>query len=687
MKPTRIAALCLCLPSLLASAQEKTLNEVTVSATSDDVSARREAATQKVIITTQEIENMGALTVSDVMGKLPGVDAGTPGADGSMAMRARGMMRDSVQMYIDGEKVAGNARMAQAMVGRLPSTELERVEIVRGASAEFGGNAPVTVNLVFKKSRSKESLALKAAVGYRNSEPNAQFSITRGGGDKAFSWMLPLTMNFHGMPSGQDLLRSDSTGTRQQDMSRGETRIKEFVFSPRFTWKSGQDSLTLAPSLFRAFGKRSSDMTRTDLAAPAASFSRADSERNRTEFNRFRGDGEIVRDGVKYSARLAFSDGERRADTQRAMSTGVMSNEQNRRKERDLGGAFRLDWAMGKHTLAASLEESGHRRNESLTGSTTNESHSAWDRQWTAWVQDEWALTPGVTLTSGLRGEFIRYESDGTGQRYNQLLPSMAVKWEPAERWIVRSSLGAGIKPPRLDELSNQPVFSLNVNTPTEPDRRGNPNLRAEKSVNFEAVLERYLPSDIGVVGTNLYVRRTRDFIERRVQQEGARWVDRPYNEGNARHWGIELDGKLRTDTLGWRGATFRAHLTLPRSRVHDERLGLDRQARETPRYQLSAGYDQTMGEFSFGTSVQHFGQVRTEVPGQQSAETKSRTVLDAYVLRRLTGNLNLRLSLQNLLKTDTRKLNDMSGGGNTYHLESTDKATRAVLLSLEGKW
>ncbi|MRR51026.1 MAG: hypothetical protein EG825_08945 [Rhodocyclaceae bacterium] len=470
-------------------------------------------------------------------------------------------------------------------------------------------------------------------------------------------------------------------------MSRGETRIKEFVFSPRFTWKSGQDSLTLAPSLFRAFGKRSSDMTRTDLAAPAASFSRADSERNRTEFNRFRGDGEIVRDGVKYSARLAFSDGERRADTQRAMSTGVMSNEQNRRKERDLGGAFRLDWALGTHTLAASLEESGHRRNESLTGSTTNESHSAWDRQWTAWVQDEWALTPGVTLTSGLRGEFIRYESDGTGQRYNQLLPSMAVKWEPAERWIVRSSIGAGIKPPRLDELSNQPVFSLNVNTPTEPDRRGNSNLRAERSVNFEAVLERYLPSDIGVVGTNLYVRRTRDFIERRVQQEGARWVDRPYNEGNARHWGIELDGKLRTDTLGWRGATFRAHLTLPRSRVHDERLGLDRQARETPRYQLSAGYDQTMGEFSFGTSVQHFGQVRTEVPGQQSAETKSRTMLDTYVLRRLTGNLNLRLSLQNLLKTDTRKLNDMSGGGNTYHLESTDKATRAVLLSLEGKW
>ena len=164
-------------------AEDKVLAEVQVTAGADDVSERRQAATQKVVIESREIANMGALTISDVMGKLPGVDAGAPGADGSMAMRARGMTRDSVQIFIDGERVAGNARMAQAMVGRLPSTELERVEIVRGASAEFGGSAPVSVNLVFKKARSKASTALKIALGVRNDEPNAQFSLSQGGGD------------------------------------------------------------------------------------------------------------------------------------------------------------------------------------------------------------------------------------------------------------------------------------------------------------------------------------------------------------------------------------------------------------------------------------------------------------------------------------------------------------------------
>jgi iron complex outermembrane receptor protein len=683
------------LPLLIAlgqvfAADETTLKEITVTSGMDDLAERREAATQKVIINTKDIENMGALTVSDVMGKLPGVEAGSPGADGSMALRARGMMRDSVQMYIDGEKVGGNARMAQATVGRLPSTELERVEIVRGASAEFGGHAPVSVNLVFKKARAKDSLALKAAAGLRNDEPSAQFSLSRGGGDKAFSWMIPLTLNFHRMPSARESIRRDSAGLWQGDREDGTNRMKEFVFSPRLTWKTGNDSLTLSPSLFRAFGKRASELERSDYAIPANSLTRTDDERNRTAFNRLRADGEMLRSGVKYSGRLALSDGERRADVQRRLNSGALSTEQNRRDELDVSSAVRADWSMGNHALAASIEQNGHHRDESLEGSGATaaaESHKAWDRHWTIWIQDEWGIAKGLTLTGGLRGEFVTYASDGARKSADAMLPSIALRWEPAEHWVARSSIGGGMKAPRLDEITNQPVFSVNANSPIEADRRGNPNLRVERSVNFEAVLERYLPNEMGVFGANAYLRRTRDFIERRTQLEGARWVDRPYNEGTAHHWGMEFDGKLRADPFGWRGATFRAHLTLPHSRVNDERLGITRIARETPRYQLSGGYDQTLSGYSFGASFKHFGRVRSDVPGELWAQTKQRTVIDAYALRRIDANLNLRLSVQNLLKTDTRKLTDYTAGANAWSLENSDQGTRSILLSLEGKW
>lgn len=676
------------------AADEKTLKEVTVTSAADDIDERRQAATQKVIVTRQDIENMGALTISDVMGKLPGVDAGTTGADGSMALRSRGMVRDSVQILVDGERVHANARVAQGIVGRLPSTELSRVEIIRGSSAEVGGSAPVTVNLVLNKPLSRKSTAFKVAVGFRDGKPLMQTNYTKGGGDKAFSWILPVTLNHHDMPSRRRASRMDSLGGWQKDHEEGGRRTEEFVITPRLTWKSGRDSLTLSPVFFRSFGRGDNDLERDDLAVPASSSRRDDDERSRNAFNRLRAEAEMFRAGMKYSGRLYLSDGERRADTQRQSVTAAgvptLSDEEMRREERDLGAAFRLDWSRGQHVLAASIEGASHRRDESQVNTgivTASETHLSRDRNWSLWVQDEWTPVSGMTVTPGLRSELLHYSVDGADQSHRRLLPSLALRLEPAQHWVLRTSLGAGMKGPRLDELTNQPVFSVSANTPLEPDRRGNPNLRPERSVNFEAALERYLPGDAGVIGANLYLRRTQDFTERRVQLEGLRWVDRPYNEGDARHWGVELDGKLRTDSLGWRGATFRAHLTVPRSRVEDERLGISRAARETPRYILSAGYDQTLGERSFGVSVQHNGRVLTRVSGEQSFETRRRTVFDAYALQKLSAALNLRLTLQNLFRADTRRQLDAFAPGTAWSLSSTDRRARTVLLSLEGKW
>jgi iron complex outermembrane receptor protein len=697
---TRLARLvptlcgCLLAAGAASAADEKTLKEVTVTSTAeDDISERRQAATQKVIINRQNIEAMGALTISDVMGKLPGVDAGAPGADGSMALRSRGMVRDSVQILVDGERVHANARVAQGIVGRLPSTELLRVEITRGSSAEVGGNAPVSVNLILSKPLSRDSTALKVAAGVRNGQPLLQTSFTKGGGDKGFSWLIPITLNHHEMPSARALARTDSTGVRQNDREDGDRRTEEFVIAPRLTWKSGSDNLNLAPVVFRSFGRGAGEYLRDDLATPANSLTRRDGEKSQNVFNRLRADGEILRQGTKYSGRLAFSDGYRHADSRRDGITtgGVVSSslEQMRRQERDLSGAFRLDWSAGAHVLAAGVEQSVHRRDESQINSilAVAETHSGRDRQHSLWLQDEWTPMPALTLTAGLRGESARYEIDGLKQDHGRLLPSLAIRWEPAKQWVARGSLGAGFKPPQLAELTNQPVFSVNANTPIEPDRRGNPNLRPERSVNFEAVLERYLPNEAGVFGANAYVRQTGDFTERRVQLEGLRWVDRPHNEGSARHWGLELDAKLRTDSLGWRGATLRAHLTLPRSRVQDQRLGFSRAARETPRHILSAGYDQTLGERSFGVSMQHTGRVLSEVPGEQSYETRRRTLVDAYALQKLSAALNLRLTLTNVFRADSSRRQDAFAPATSWALESTDRGARTVLLSLEGKW
>jgi len=623
---------------------------------------------------------------------LPGVEVSGDG------QRARGMSRDSVQILIDGERPAGGSRMVAGVIGRLPSGELERVEILRGSSAEYGGASSVTVNLVMKKALSKRKTALKTAVGVRGNEPNAQLTWTENGGDGGFGWSLPVTLNLHRNPTQSTTDRQAfPNGVRnvwQQERDEGLYTFREFVLSPRMTWKEGGDSLTFAPLFFDGQGKRNSDTTSSDLLLPSSGTHRS-RETNDRRMLRLRADGEKNLEGAKLTARMSLNQGKRTVDLVRESQVAnvVSSTEHSSGKESEYNMAMRLDKPLGEHLFAVGVEHINLRRNDeqlfsgSFSGTTASE---ASERHSIVWLQDDWSLQPSVVLTAGVRGEDMRLASDGVSQQHGRLLPSIAVRWEPAQQWLLRSSLGAGLKLPRLDEISSSVARSIRTNpTPLDADRVGNPNLLPERSLNYEAVFERYLDQEAGVFGANLYVRSTEDFIERRVQFESGRWVDRPQNEGKALHWGWELDGKVRTDNFGWKGATVKAHLTLPNARVNDTRLGITRMARDTPDYVFSAGVDQSlpMWQSSYGVSVQMSGASKTDIPNEQRATTNAKTTLDAFWLYKLNPIFNLRVNAQNLLAAKTVRETVYLNGPDTYQLRTESTGFRALLVTLEGRW
>ncbi|HOI51856.1 MAG TPA: TonB-dependent receptor, partial [Azonexus sp.] len=398
----------------------------------------------------------------------------------------------------------------------------------------------------------------------------------------------------------------------------------------------------------------------------------------------------------KLSGRVALLDGERRSDTARrwrdALGATTRADEAIRRDENEFSSAVRVDRGIGNGLFSAGLEQSWHRREERqrITGAGALRSdHAATSKQWSAWLQHEAPLGDKLTLTGGLRGEHIALTADGRAQSASQLAPSLAARFEIAPDLILRSSIGAGIKAPKIDEISGLTVRATGSNSPLEPDRAGNGSLEAERNLNWEAALEKRLPGNLGIVGANLYLRRTEDFIERRTQREGTRWVERPYNEGTARHWGLELDAKLKTDRLGWKGAALRSHLTLPKARVADRRLGLTRDARELPRYQFTLGVDQALPAWqaSAGFHLTQQGRVRTDIPGETSTRQRPKTLLDLYLTRRLTPQLNLRLDAQNLLRADTRRIATFTASADDWRLAGDERGQRTLLLSLEGKW
>ncbi len=707
LRPNPIhAALALAFASLAHAEPARTLKEVTVTATSEAEAERQAAVTQKTVIDRQEIEALGGLTVNEVIRKLPGIDAGAHSGDGNPSANARGMGRDAVQFLVDGERPSANARYALTTVGRLPSGELERVEILRGASAEHGGSAPVTVNLIMRKAKPSTSTSLRAAAGLRGDEPNGQFTASLGGGDKAFSWILPVTVNHHGMPLEKTASRQQANaGTRnlwQEERESSPYRLNEFIVSPRLTWRDGDGSLSLWPSVYHNRGERSGSMIRSAYANPAsgsglaADGSRQEREESQLTIARVRAEGDRKTGLGKLSGRVAVMGARRAQDTARSWLDATGNRTQGReeldRDEAELSAALRLDRPMGDGLLSAGIEQSWHRREESQRATGTHPfsgDFTARARQWTAWLQHETPLSKALTLTYGLRGEHLALAAEGRAHSASQLAPSLAGRYELAPDLILRSSIGAGIKTPKLEEISGLTVRGAGYNSPLEADRGGNAQLQAERNLNWELALDKHLADNAGTLGANIYLRRTEDFIERRSSLEGSRWVDRPYNEGTARHWGLELDAKLKSDAFGWKGGALRSHLTLPKARVEDERLGITRNARDLPRYQWTLGLDQALPfwQASAGFQLTQYGASESRVSDELQTRQGARSLLDVYIARRLSPQVNLRLEAQNILGADTRRLASARSAQDSWSLSSNERGQRGVMLSLEGKW
>jgi iron complex outermembrane receptor protein len=541
---------------------------------------------------------------------------------------------------------------------------------------------------VLKKALPKRSTEMKAGIGLKDGDPNYQLAWTETGGEGNFAWSLPVSLNFSKSPIKSFV---DRRGVNwQQEFTDGTSEMGHHAITPRFTWKSGRDNLSLSTMMF--FGP-SEQRTTADLFGSTTGL-RISEQESDYQAVRLRLQGEKYFGESKLSGHLSANNRDTSTDISRLTTGQANIVEKTRGLENELNTAVRWDQPIGLHYVSLGAEyiqlwRTDKQRFNDVPGQSAFDTSST-DR--VLWLQDAWTPQEAVTLTSGLRLENMHLQSDSNDQTRVGILPSVALKWQPDEAWVMRTSLGAGMKMPKLNEISNSVTRSVVFNTNSSPisaNQAGNPNLKPEHSVNFEAVLERYLANKMGVVSANFYARSTQDFTERRVALEGTAWVDRPYNVGDALHWGFELDGKIQTDPWAWSGGTLKAHLTLPHAKVQDDFLGITRMAKDTPKYVMSMGWDQSVPKWqsNFGLNLQLSGRSETDIPGEQKAYTDARALLDAFWLYKVSPRFNLRVAAQNILDEDTRLRNRYFTQAQDYQLISNDYGFRTLMVTLEGRW
>ena len=678
-------------PRPAAPAASAPTQQVEVTATRpSDTEERRRSTAAKIVVGRDEIERFGDASLGELLKRLPGVTLdGRAGRGGNIRMR--GLGGGYTQILLDGERVQGGMSL-----DAIDPEQVERIEILRAPTAETGARAIAgTINIITREGYRKRLNDVKLGLGGENGHGGGNASWSRDDRvDERLNYQFSISV------WGFERRESSRTDTESDTESLRETSPVSydrwgFWSTGRLQWRlDGGDQFMLMPTAHATQGSARRDSVLSvlrddDGQAPdyARSHTPSDDEYQlgRLNFMWRQGLGEAGRlewrGGVAGSRSLSHSwRRELAADGSllRTQDESALSTERNGHLH--LKHTLVLDggheWVSGAELDAARRQSS----RESLVDGVSQLGSLGTDLEArtlrvAAFTQDEWSLTPNWAAHAGLRWEGLRTRgSDLDGAPVENLssvwTPLLHAVWkpDPKGRDQVRISLTRSYRSPQLAQLLALPTVSTRYplpgsNTPTSPDRAGNPALSPELATGLDLALERYLAGG-GMLSANLFHRRIDGLMRTLTTLETVpwstvpRWVARPQNLGQAQTTGLELElrGRLAEFLDEAPAVELRANASVFSSRV-DSVAGPDNRLDQQPDGTLNLGADWRIGgtPLTLGGNLNLTPGYTTRLSETQWLVQPRKRVLDAYLLWPLSPHARLRLSASNLLPETAR--------------------------------
>ncbi len=675
-----------------AAAGDRAVQQVVVQGPGLDAQARLGTAAMTVV-GREELDAQGDTSVLDVLQRLPGItiDGETP--------RLRGLGEGYTLVLINGEPAPPGFTLES-----LAPADIERIEIIKGPSAKYGGTAG-TINVILRSSPRSRQREARATAGWRAVRPQGQMSLSWGDREAGLGWQLPATVSRSATETGSRSLRDSRTPagevTRQSQTGTDRSLGQGLSFAPRIDWMlSTTDTLQLQGFAQRNETDNSGQRQTAALSGPAP-YSANDAWASQIVQEQARVQGQWVRKWpsghrLELKASAQTSLWQQASRTQAVSATGLLRPlREGLASQRDgsrlAGARWRLPWTLGRQghalSLGADLEERERRDLrrqfddgvESLAGSLGRSSQAHTTRG-LVFAQNDWDPAPGWSVALGLRATLSQLHSRGpqgqSSSRSAALLPIFNLRHalDPKGRQVFRASLAGSERLPDAGLL--MPRYVLNgsydratSNTPIAADVAGNPALKPERSINLDLAYEAQLAGG-GVVGASVFLRHIDGLIRRRIALESVpeasvpRWVSRPVNLGRARSSGLELEWKGRPlPGLGLRGA-----LSLYRSsvaQIDDPDARLEGQAPWSS--SLGLDYNWPGTRLSAGASLVLTPGFAVQQSDLQRQTRSASRRLDAYLLWRASRELQWRLAVLNALARDAAndsRITDIDGFG-----------------------
>lgn len=692
--------------------QDGKLATVEVKGMGSDYDPRRDDTASKTVINADEIRKFGDDNIYDVLKRAPGITVT------GKTLRMRGLGDGYTQILVNGDQPPPGFSL-----DNLSPNQIERIEIVHAASAEFSMQAIAgSVNIVLKKITAKAQRDLR--LSYSRSSVSESYNLGGTFADKvgSLSWFLDPFL-FSGTNSNLStgiaslILPSQTVMQLRSSRSEGHGSYRGGGLFPRLSYKlENGDELNFSGAVQTSYNGWDN---RTHYNNQIGTFSNPDYvDLNSRGPNRLSmQQGELGWIAKIAGGKLDFKVSAERSRTsnQEFSESLTAGNSQRLLRDWDTSERGRRISLSSKytrslfddHALSAGLESSVQnseqfrdRRDQLNQNAPARlvETFAPKVTHLAGYTQDEWSINKHFSVYLGARWEGIRTDSEAdsgptgrflTSSRNHVLSPvaQTLYKFPDGSGRQLRMALTRTYKAPTVEQLTTR-RYEAPVNTRFAPDSSGNPDLRPELAKGIDLIYEHFLQDD-AMFSVSVSRRAISNTIRTLLTVENdGRWVYYPLNDGDALVRSLQLEGKAP----GKRLATalerfdFRASISRNWSTVASVPGPSNRLDGQIP-MSATAGIDYRAGALTSGTnfSWQKGGWVR--VSEAQSYYQLNRRELDAYILYRFSPHYQLRVSAKNLLEQDNGTLRIYQDAQGSSRETSFNRGFIQVAANIEMKF
>jgi vitamin B12 transporter len=579
------------------------------------------------VITGEELALKGTFSVADALRETAGVSIVQSGGIGKVSsLFLRGGNSDYTKILIDGIPV--NEPGGSYNLANLSTASIDRIEIVRGPqSALYGSDAIAGVIQIFTKRGTSEDLSPK---------PSAMFE---GGTFATYRFSGGIT----GSNSRMDYSASFSRFNTDNNVANGSFNETTFAGNLGLRISKKLEMRTV----FRSEAGRSGTPGSWAFGRPDldAYFRRRD-EAGTVTLNYFQNPSWTHKFAYAVSDSMQFSadplDSGSYTPQYKNLVAPFSSSDwpfqtlnQTRRQKIN----YQSDWILPfGHLVSAGAD---YERESGEIGDPTLSPIAVSRNNYSGFFQDQWAHRNRLFATAGVRLDHNENFGFFASPRLSlAMLARRPGSNSPIGTTKLKANFGLGIKEPSLTQSI--------INTPYT---KGNPDLRPEKTISFDAGIEQHFNSGRGIIELTYFQNRFKDQIGY-VMTDPNTWAGSYFNIGKSRARGLESSLSL---DLFWKLAfsgtyTFLDSEVLESSSDADPVYAKGQELLRRPRHSGNVELKWKPGRWTFGAAAFLVG-TRTDTDFSYLGMTRNKGyhVVNLLANFRLTSEISLFTAINNV--------------------------------------